>query len=152
MTAGERLELLYNTLKSQNVVKNKKDFSQKIGIDDSLFNKYCKNIIEFKIGSKGIEKFLNLNININWLLTGKDEMFLQEANETNNYIKICKLIGNLNNSDIKLLEAVQAAKLTGKQYENLFSLVDYFLNNAKDEDITLKLNTRKIEENEDFDI
>lgn len=71
-TQGERLEEILKTLRIDRI-----EFASKIGSSEPSVGKVCRNE-----GNFGISIYTNIinnfNISIDWLLTGKGTMFIQE--------------------------------------------------------------------------
>jgi transcriptional regulator with XRE-family HTH domain len=67
--AGERLEEIRERLD----IKNKKDFADILGVTPSAYYKYYSNLASPKKILYKLEKIFN--INAEWILTGKGEMF-----------------------------------------------------------------------------
>lgn len=75
MSVGKRLTELYDYLLQKKVVKNKQDFCEMLGIDYKTLSRYMRDDIKFTINSDNSDKFYQYDVNVNWLLTGKGEMF-----------------------------------------------------------------------------
>lgn len=136
-TVGQRLEFLFQELKKNSVVKNKKEFSQKIGIDDSNYSKYVKGIIDFKVNGDIYQKLLDLSINIGWLLSGTGEAFIKTATIEES-VDVCTLIGRLNKRDIEIIRKIKSIHLSNEYYDSLDSLLQYFIDGIKKGDIDIQ--------------
>lgn len=75
MSVGKRLTELYDHLLQKKVVKNKQNFCDNIGIDPRSFSKYANDSLDFDINRNNFDKVDAFNVNLEWLLTGKGEMF-----------------------------------------------------------------------------
>lgn len=73
---GDRLQILYKKLIEMGLVSNKKDFSDILGIDYGSLSKYLTNKVNLSLNNLNYANYKKLDINIDWLLTGDGEMFL----------------------------------------------------------------------------
>ncbi len=90
MSVGKRLTELYNYLLKKNIVKNKQNFCENIGIDYRSFSKYANDSLDFDINRNNFEKVNSFNVNLEWLLTGNGEMFKETGGAGSDYDKIKK--------------------------------------------------------------
>ncbi len=73
MSVSTRFLEVYHFLKSNKMVKNQKEFAEKIGISPSMFTEIVNG--RSGVGLSAIQNtVLNYNINANWLLTGREHI------------------------------------------------------------------------------
>lgn len=85
-----RLEILYNEMLKRKLISSKKDFSKKFGFAYANLSRYLSGTLKTTIDSDNYRNFADAGININWLLTGEGNMFLDktENNLSNIHVKI----------------------------------------------------------------
>ena len=72
---GTRLQSLYEALIEKRLIKNKREFSEKLGLDYGSLNKYLTGKVNLSINNLNFLNYEKLGINLEWLLTGKGQMF-----------------------------------------------------------------------------
>ena len=72
---GERIQILYEQLNKSGIINSKREFCEILGIDYGNLAKYLTNKINLSINDLNYLNYKNLNINMDWLLTGEGEMF-----------------------------------------------------------------------------
>lgn len=70
-----KLQLLYEAMKKKEIVKNKKDFADKLNITYSNLTRYLDGTINLSIDDRNYRNFMAAGINLDWFLCGEGEMF-----------------------------------------------------------------------------
>jgi phage repressor protein C with HTH and peptisase S24 domain len=81
MTFGDRLEALFEALKLKGTIRTKYEFCDLIKIDRRNLSKYLKGVFNFHINTSNYVFFKDNNVNLDWLLYGKGEMFLDKTKD-----------------------------------------------------------------------
>lgn len=68
---GKNLNIIFEKLRETGLVKNKKDFCEKLGADFRHYSKYVNGELTFYVTSKNYSKLRSLDISIEFLLIGK---------------------------------------------------------------------------------
>lgn len=76
MSVGERIKIFRNAINMK-----QGELSDLLGIHQSSLARYEKDASDFTFDK--INKFYDLGVNVNWLLTGEGEMFLSDQNNLN---------------------------------------------------------------------
>lgn len=67
--------LIYEELKKQGKIKNKRDFAEQFGLDMGNYSRYLSGQFKLTLDANIYQRFLNAGINIEFLLTGRGNMF-----------------------------------------------------------------------------
>lgn len=75
---GQRLQTLYSIMLDKGMVSNKKEFAELLNIKYGNLSKYMTGQVNLSVDNKNFNNLSCAKINLQWLLTGKGEPFLQE--------------------------------------------------------------------------
>lgn len=77
-----RLESLYEEMAKRKMVASKKEFAEKLGFAYANLARYLSGQLKTTIDAENYRKFAESGINIDWLLTGEGEMFINDVAES----------------------------------------------------------------------
>lgn len=75
---GQRLQTLYSIMLDKGMVSNKKEFAELLNIKYGNLSKYMTGQVNLSVDNKNFNNLSCAKINLQWLLTGEGEPFLQE--------------------------------------------------------------------------
>ena len=104
---SERISYLFETLRQSGKVSTQTDFAEKLEVNRITLRSYLNN--EREPGIRFLRALhTNFSVNINWIISGKGPMFLQ-----NDYIKLENLLDKLDAAD--RIRMIIQSELLGRQ-------------------------------------
>lgn len=77
-----KLQLLYEAMEKKGIVKNKKDFADKLNITYSNLARYLDGTVNLSIDDRNYRNFMAAGVNLDWFLCGEGEMFSDVQSST----------------------------------------------------------------------